>query len=135
MIWKKIWISKNCNWINYTNNQKQNKKKHKKAHKIDNSLYWGRCDFQNSWWSLRLKYYQNLLPLFICFLCCVKEGRDEIVDKIVDNFVDKWRINFLGSLYFSLLFSRKWMIKFSEVALVSIHCNCLISWIMMVGGY
>ena len=39
------------------------------------------------------------------------------------------------SLYCSLLFSRKEFIKFSEVALGSAHCNCLIGWIVIVRGY
>ena len=39
------------------------------------------------------------------------------------------------NLYCSLLFSRKEAIKFSEAALVSVHCNCLIGWIVIVRGY
>ena len=38
------------------------------------------------------------------------------------------------SLYCSLLFSRKEIIKFSEAALVSAHCNYLIGWIVIVRG-
>ena len=48
------------------------------------------------------------------------------LDRIVDKIVDKKRINFLVSLYCSLLFSRKDIVKLSEVALVSVYCNCLI---------
>ena len=32
-----------------------------------------------------LKYYQNLCLLFICFLCCVKEGR--VVENIEGDVV------------------------------------------------
>ena len=39
------------------------------------------------------------------------------------------------NLYCSLLFSRKEAIKFSEAALVSVHCNCLIGWTVIVRGY
>ena len=83
--------------------------------KIDDEVYvlWGLC------------------IIFSFVFCCAKEGRvaecnesdvgtlkilrqEEIVDKIVD----KKRMNFLVNLYCSLLFSRKEIIKFTEVALV-----------------
>ena len=38
-------------------------------------------------------------------------------------------------IYCSLLLSRKEVIKFSEVALVSVHRNYLIGWIVTVKGY
>ena len=77
---------------------------------------------------------------FSFVICCVKEGRvvgnnesdvatlkilrqEEIVGKIVG----KKKIFFLVNLYCSLLFSKKEIIKFSEVTLVSIHYYCLIS--------
>ena len=50
-------------------------------------------------------------------------------------FVGKKRINFLVSPYSNLLFSRKEIIKFSEVALVLVHCNCLISCKEISQGY
>ena len=40
--------------------------------------------------------------------------------------VEKKIINFSVSPYYTLLFSRKENIKFSEVALVAVHCNRLI---------
>ena len=40
-------------------------------------------------------------------------------------------INFSVSPYCTLLFSRKENIKFSEVVLVAVHCNCLISCLMI----
>ena len=40
--------------------QPKMKQQKKRTHKISNSLYWGRCDCQNRWWDLYLKYYQNL---------------------------------------------------------------------------
>ena len=49
--------------------------------------------------------------------------------------VDKKRINFFVSLYCTLLFSRKEIIKFSEVTLVSVHCNCVIGCIVIAQGY
>ena len=39
------------------------------------------------------------------------------------------------SLCCSFLFSWKDIVMFSEVALVSVSCNCLISWIVIVQGY
>ena len=39
------------------------------------------------------------------------------------------------NLYCSLLFSRKETIKFSEVALLPVHCNCLIDWIVIMHRY
>ena len=49
--------------------------------------------------------------------------------------VDKKIIIFLVSPYCTLLFSRKEIIKFSEVALVSVHCNCLIRCIVIAREY
>ena len=45
--------------------------------------------------------------------------------------VEKKKINFSVSPYCTLLFSRKENNKFSEVALVAVHCNCLISDLMI----
>ena len=39
------------------------------------------------------------------------------------------------SPYFTLLFSRKEITKFSELALVSVHFNCLIGCIVIMRGY
>ena len=41
--------------------------------------------------------------------------------------IEKNTINCSVSPYCALLFSRKGNIKFSEVVLVAVHCNCLIS--------
>ena len=66
---------------------------------------------------------------FSFVFCCAKEGRvvDVATLKILrlEKIVDKKRINFLVSLYYILLFSIKEIIKFSKVALASVHCNCL----------
>ena len=48
--------------------------------------------------------------------------------------VEKKRINFSVSPYCTLLFFAKENIKFSEVALVAVHSNCLINCIMIVRG-
>ena len=48
--------------------------------------------------------------------------------------VEKKRTVFLVSLYCTLLFSRKENIKFLKVALVVVHCNCLITCIMIEWG-
>ena len=45
--------------------------------------------------------------------------------------VEKKTINVLVSPYCTLLFSRKENIKFSGVVLVAVHCNCLISYLMI----
>ena len=39
------------------------------------------------------------------------------------------------SCYCSLMFSRREIILFYEAAFVSVHCNCLISWIKILQGY
>ena len=53
---------------------KQPPKTKKRAHKINNSLYWSRCDCQNWWQDLGLKYYQNLCCFsFVSY--CAKDGR------------------------------------------------------------
>ena len=44
-----------------------------------------------------------------------------------EKILEKNRINFSVSPYCTLLFSRKENIKFSEVVLVTVHWNCLIS--------
>ena len=44
------------------------------------------------------------------------------------------KIDFSVSPYYTLLFSRKENIKFPEIALVAVHCNCLISCIMITWG-
>ena len=49
--------------------------------------------------------------------------------------VDKKIIHFLVGSYCTLLFSRKEILKFSEVALVSVHCNCLICCIVIAWSY
>ena len=101
--------------------------------KIDGEVYvlWGLCI---------IKIYCYFSFVF----CCAKEGRvaeynesDVGTLKILrqEEIVDKKRINFLASLYCSLLFSRKGIIKFTEVALVSVHCNCLIGWTVIVRRY
>ena len=45
--------------------------------------------------------------------------------------IEKKTINFSVSPCCTLLFSRKENIKFSEVALVAVHCNCLIGYLMI----
>ena len=45
--------------------------------------------------------------------------------------VDKKKINLLVSAYCTLLFSRKGITKFYKVALVPLHCNCLICCIVI----
>ena len=47
---------------------------------------------------------------------------------------DEKRINILVTPYCILVFSRKQLFHFSEVALVSVHCNCLIGCISDVAG-
>ena len=47
-----------------------------------------------------------------------------------EKMVEKNTINFSVSPYCTLLFSRRKNIKFSEVVLVAVRCNCLISWVM-----
>ena len=49
--------------------------------------------------------------------------------------VDKKGINFLVSPHWTLLFSRKEIVKFSGAALVSVHCNCLIGCIVIARRY
>ena len=49
--------------------------------------------------------------------------------------VNKKKINFLVSPYCSWLFSRKEIIRFSEVTVVSVHSNFLIDWIVIVPVY
>ena len=49
--------------------------------------------------------------------------------------VEKKEINVLVSPYFTLLFSRKENLKFSELALVTVDCSCLVGCIMIVRTY
>ena len=49
--------------------------------------------------------------------------------------IERKRINFSLRPYWALLFSRKENIKSSEVALVAVHCNCLIGCIMIARRY
>ena len=56
---------------------------------------------------------------------------DVATSKIVTVTVEKKTINFSFSPYCTLLFSRKENIKFFEVALVTVHTNCLISYLMI----
>ena len=44
-------------------------------------------------------------------------------------------MDFLVNPYFNLLFSREEKIKFSEVALIVVHWNCLIGCVMITRGY
>ena len=84
--------------------------------------------------------FEDVQLLFICFLYCAKQGpvvknleSDVATLKIITTMkkmIEKNTTNFSVSPYDTLLFSREENIKFSEVVLLALHCNFLISCLM-----
>ena len=112
--------------LNYINNQKKQTEKERlrlvissvrvgMVAKTDDEAYVSRilCQRRSSCWEYRkwCTYFEN----------CYYHAK----------MTEKKAINFPVSPYCTLLFSRKEYIKFSEVVLVAVHCNFLISSLMI----
>ena len=106
-------------WLNYKNNQKP--KQQKRTH---NLVIYGYFFFVFSVVAKKVELLKH-------WKWCSYFENPYHYAKIVE----KKRINFLVSLYCTLLFSRKEVIRFSEVALVFACCNCLIGCIKIAQGY
>ena len=129
-------------WLKYENNQKH--KQQKRTHKISNNLYWGRCGCKKPMRSFMSFVLSKFIVTFHLFsLLCQRRSscwkywnwRSYFENPYhYAKIVGKNRITFLVSPWCTLLFSKKEISKFSEVALKYVHYNYLIGSFWSRGG-
>ena len=115
--------------MNYISNQKRQTKK---EHNISNKLLYGTWGCLNRWYVLCLTCYKYVVIFHLFSLLCQRRlsfwkyrkkcSYFKNICQIANLIEKKVSSFFIAYCYFF----RKENINFSEVALVAVHCNCMI---------